>query len=230
MTTAAAVLVDGEAKICSNGPTREHYIRQFNISRVGDTICKACKDVQAYDGGHLLDTLTSAVDYVKRHQGNSIYEQDAAHMGPEVVCQGDSWQMDSSHSDCYRQTVYHSNLDVLAASAISDAVDCLEMSNCIAAALQHCSRRWATTTSCLAAQRGQHRALSNSIHLTSNIPPALSTATTYMAIAAPAATAKQRSTAARSKKAASIKRGGSSTAPISHSVIGSEKEDASLLT
>ncbi|KAH6594517.1 hypothetical protein BASA50_006466 [Batrachochytrium salamandrivorans] len=72
MTTAAAVLVDGEAKICSNRPTREHYIKQFDISRVGDTICKACKDVQAYDGGHLLDTLTSAVDYVERHQGNSM--------------------------------------------------------------------------------------------------------------------------------------------------------------
>ncbi|KAH9257203.1 hypothetical protein BASA81_004592 [Batrachochytrium salamandrivorans] len=142
MTAAAAVLVDGEAKICSNGPTREHYIRQFDISRVGDTICKACKDVQAYDGGHLLDTLTSAVDYVERHQGNSIYEQDedAAHMGPEI------------------------------------------------------------------------------------------TATTDMAIAAPAATAKQIFTAFRSKKEASIKQGDSSTAPISHSVIGSEKENASLLT
>ncbi|KAH6574730.1 hypothetical protein BASA62_002317 [Batrachochytrium salamandrivorans] len=45
MTTAAAVLVDGEAKICSNEPTREHYIRQFDISRVGDDRGKACKDV-----------------------------------------------------------------------------------------------------------------------------------------------------------------------------------------
>ncbi|KAH9262079.1 hypothetical protein BASA82_000865 [Batrachochytrium salamandrivorans] len=72
--TAAGVILS--AKICSNGPTREHYIRQFDISRVGGDRCKACKDVQAYDGGHLLDTLTSAVDYVERHQGNSIYEQD----------------------------------------------------------------------------------------------------------------------------------------------------------
>ncbi|KAH6588790.1 hypothetical protein BASA50_010496 [Batrachochytrium salamandrivorans] len=180
MTAAAAVLVDGEAKICSNGPTREHYIRQFDISRVGDTICKACKDVQAYDGGHLLDTLTSAVDYVERHQGNSIYEQDedAAHMGPEVVCQGDSWQMDSSHSDCYRQTVYHSNLDVLAASAISDAVDCLK---CPTALLQLCNIALDDGPLLLPAWplKGVNiEHFPTPVHLTSNIPPALSTATT----------------------------------------------------
>ncbi|KAH9265432.1 hypothetical protein BASA84_001705 [Batrachochytrium salamandrivorans] len=64
--------------------SREHYFEQFDISRVDDDRGKACKDVQAYDGGHLLGTLTSAVDYVERHQGNSIYEQDAAHMGPEL--------------------------------------------------------------------------------------------------------------------------------------------------
>ncbi|KAH6563167.1 hypothetical protein BASA62_008727 [Batrachochytrium salamandrivorans] len=115
--------------------SREHYFEQFDISRVDDDRGKACKDVQAYDGGHLLDTLTSAVDYVERHQGNSIYEQDAAHMGPEVVCRGDPQQMDSSHSDYYRQTVYRSNLDILAASAISDAVDYLE---CPTALLQLC--------------------------------------------------------------------------------------------
>ncbi|KAH6598075.1 hypothetical protein BASA50_003958 [Batrachochytrium salamandrivorans] len=126
-------------------------------------------------------------------------------MGPEVVCRRDLRQMDSSHSDCYRQTVYHSNLDVLAASAISDAADCLE---CPTALLQFCD---------IALDDGPLR-------------PAPSTATTDMAIAAPDATTKRGSTAARSKKAARIKRGGSSTAPISNSVIGSEKEDASLLT
>ncbi|KAH6583388.1 hypothetical protein BASA61_008005 [Batrachochytrium salamandrivorans] len=115
--------------------SREHYFEQFDISRVDDDRGKACKDMQAYDGGRLLDTLTSAVDYVERHQGNSIYEQDAAHMGPEVVCRGDPQQMDSSHSDYYRQTVYRSNLDILAASAISDAVDYLE---CPTALLQLC--------------------------------------------------------------------------------------------
>ncbi|KAH9272487.1 hypothetical protein BASA83_005296 [Batrachochytrium salamandrivorans] len=81
-------------------------------------------------------------------------------MGPEVVCRRDLRQMDSSHSDCYRQTVYHSNLDVLAASAISDAADCLE---CPTALLQFCD---------IALDDGPLR-------------PAPSTATTDMAIAAP---------------------------------------------
>ncbi|KAH6601714.1 hypothetical protein BASA61_001847 [Batrachochytrium salamandrivorans] len=141
--------------------SHENYIKQFDISRVGDAICKACKGVQPmqdtmldtfctavgrnypghrnveqvegvfrvepqychgdvkggqeYDGGHLLDTLASAAEYVEGRR--SIDEQDAAHMSPEV-CRGDSGQMDSSHSDYYGQTSsYHSNLDMLAASA-----------------------------------------------------------------------------------------------------------------
>ncbi|KAH6560549.1 hypothetical protein BASA60_000290 [Batrachochytrium salamandrivorans] len=207
--------------------SREHYFEQFDISRVDDDRGKACKDVQAYDGGHLLDTLTSAVDYVERHQGNSIYEQDAAHMGPEVVCRGDLRQMDSSHSDCYRQTVYRSNLDILAASAISDAVDCLK---CPTALLQLCGialddgplrPAWP-----LQGANTEHS--STSVHLTRNITPAPAPSAA-MVIAAPAATAKQGSTAAKSKKAASTKRGGSLTAPIFNSIIGSEKEDAFLL-
>ncbi|KAH6596115.1 hypothetical protein BASA50_005412 [Batrachochytrium salamandrivorans] len=229
MTAAAAVLVDGEAKICSNGLTREHYFEQFDISRVGDTICKACKDAQSYDGGHLLDTLTSAVDYVERHQGNSIYEQDAAHMGPEVVCQEDPRQMDSSHSDCYRQTVYLTNLNILAASAISDAVDCLK---CPTTLLQLCDIALDDGPLLLPAWplKGVNiEHFPTPIHLISNIPPAPSTDTNDMAISAPAATAKRGSTAARSTKAASIKRGGSLAAPIFNSIIGPEKEDASPL-
>ncbi|KAH6588937.1 hypothetical protein BASA50_010358 [Batrachochytrium salamandrivorans] len=183
--------------------SHENYIKQFDISRVGDAICKACKGVQPmqdtmldtfctavgrnypghrnveqvegysesvflpldtdsfkaplsglsvspalsetgataadilchldsatpqtqleYDGGHLLDTLASAAEYVEGRR--SIDEQDAAHMSPEV-CRGDSGQMDSSHSDYYGQTSsYHSNLDMLAASATLDVVDCLK--------------------------------------------------------------------------------------------------------
>ncbi|KAH6582468.1 hypothetical protein BASA60_001908, partial [Batrachochytrium salamandrivorans] len=82
------------------------------------------KGGQEYDGGHLLDTLASAAEYVEGRR--SIDEQDAAHMSPEV-CRGDSGQMDSSHSDYYGQTSsYHSNLDMLAASATLDVVDCLK--------------------------------------------------------------------------------------------------------
>ncbi|KAH9257528.1 hypothetical protein BASA81_004290 [Batrachochytrium salamandrivorans] len=207
--------------------SREHYIEQFDISRVDDDRGKACKDVQSYDGGRLLDTLTSAVDYVERHQGNFIYEQDAAHMGSEVVCRGDPRQMGSSHSDYYRQTVYRSNLDILAASAISDAADCLK---CPTALLQLCDialddgplrPAWP-----LQGANTEHS--STSVHLTRNITPAPAPSAA-MVIAAPAATAKQGSTAAKSKKAASTKRGGSLTAPIFNSIIGSEKEDAFLL-
>ncbi|KAH6594518.1 hypothetical protein BASA50_006467 [Batrachochytrium salamandrivorans] len=137
--------------------------------------------------------------------------------------------MDSSHSDYYRQTSsYHSNLDVLAASAISDAVDCLK---CSTALLQLCD---------IALDDGPLRPawplkgadiehFPTPVRLISNIPAAPSTDTTDMAISAPAATAKRGCTAARSKKAASIKRGGLSTAPISNSIIDSEKEDAMLL-
>ncbi|KAH6596281.1 hypothetical protein BASA50_005325 [Batrachochytrium salamandrivorans] len=208
--------------------SREHYFEQFDISRVDDDRGKACKDVQAYDGGHLLDTLTSAVDYVERHQGNSIYEQDAAHMGPEVVCRGDPQQMDSSHSDYYRQTVYRSNLDILAASAISDAVDYLE---CPTALLQLCDIALddGPLRPAWPLQGASMEHFSMSIPLIRNITPAPAPSAA-MVTSAPAATAKQGSTASRSKKAASIKRGGLSTAPISHSAIGSEKEDAGSLT
>ncbi|KAH9268897.1 hypothetical protein BASA83_009030 [Batrachochytrium salamandrivorans] len=208
--------------------SREHYFEQFDISRVDDDRGKACKDVQAYDGGHLLDTLTSAVDYVERHQGNSIYEQDAAHMGPEVVCRGDPQQMDSSHSDYYRQTVYRSNLDILAASAISDAVDYLE---CPTALLQLCDIALddGPLRPAWPLQGASMEHFSMSIPLIRNITPAPAPSAA-MVTSAPAASTKRRSTASRSKKAASIKRGGLSTAPISHSAIGSEKEDAGSLT
>ncbi|KAH6566406.1 hypothetical protein BASA62_006708 [Batrachochytrium salamandrivorans] len=162
MTAAAAVLMDGEAEICSNGPTREHY----------------------------SDTTQITID----------------------------------------KTVYHSNLDVLAASAISDAVDCLK---CPTALLQLCNIALDDGPLLLPAWllKGVNiEHFPTPVHLTSNIPPASSTVTTDMAISAPAATAKQGSTAARSKKAASIKQGDSSTAPISNSVIDPEKEDASSLT
>ncbi|KAH6602763.1 hypothetical protein BASA61_000795 [Batrachochytrium salamandrivorans] len=90
------------------------------------------------------------------------------------------------------------------ASAIYDAVDCLK---CPTALLQFCD---------IALDDGPLR-------------PASSTGITDMAISAPDTTTKRGSTAARSKKAASIKRGDSLAAPISNSVIGPEKEDASLL-
>ncbi|KAH6571103.1 hypothetical protein BASA60_007332 [Batrachochytrium salamandrivorans] len=85
------------------------------------------------------------------------------------------------------------------ASAIYDAVDCLK---CPTALLQFCD---------IALDDGPLR-------------PASSTGITDMAISAPDTTTKRGSTAARSKKAASIKRGDSSTAPISNSAIGSRKK------
>ncbi|KAH6570879.1 hypothetical protein BASA60_007485 [Batrachochytrium salamandrivorans] len=114
--------------------------------------------------------------------------------------------MDSSHSDCYRQTVYHSNLDVLAASAISDAVDCLK---CPTALLQLCDIALDDGPLLLPAWplKGVNiEHFPTPVHLTSNIPPALRLPLPTWPLQHPAATAKQRSTAARSKKAASIKR------------------------
>ncbi|KAH6586701.1 hypothetical protein BASA50_000298 [Batrachochytrium salamandrivorans] len=69
---------------------------------------------------------------------------------------------------------------------------------------------------------------STSVPLISNTLPALAPSAA-MVISAPAATTKRGSTAARSKKAASINRRGSLAAPIFNSVIGPEKEDAILL-
>ncbi|KAH9266987.1 hypothetical protein BASA83_010178 [Batrachochytrium salamandrivorans] len=143
MTAAAAVLMDGEAEICSNGPTREHYSDTSAISDAVD--CLKCPTA-------LLQLCNIALDY-----------------GPLLL---PAWPLKGVNIEHFPTPV----------------------------------------------------------HLTSNIPPASSTVTTDMAISAPAATAKQGSTAARSKKAASIKRGDSSTAPISNSVIDPEKEDASSLT
>ncbi|KAH9272076.1 hypothetical protein BASA83_005665 [Batrachochytrium salamandrivorans] len=138
--------------------------------------------------------------------------------------------MDSSHSDYYRQTSsYHSNLDVLAASATSDGVDCLK---CPTALLQLCD---------IALDDGPLRPVwppkgadtehfSMSIPLISNTVPAPSADTAAMATAASAATTKRRAISAKPKKAASTKRGGSSTAPTSNVVNSSKEGDASLLT
>ncbi|KAH6573628.1 hypothetical protein BASA62_002841 [Batrachochytrium salamandrivorans] len=115
--------------------------------------------------------------------------------------------MDSSHSDYYRQTSsYHSNLDVLAASATSDGVDCLK---CPTALLQLCD---------IALDDGPLRPVwppkgadtehfSMSIPLISNTVPAPSADTAAMATAASAATTKRRAISAKPKKAASTKRG-----------------------
>ncbi|KAH6563566.1 hypothetical protein BASA62_008453 [Batrachochytrium salamandrivorans] len=96
------------------------------------------KGGQEYDGGHLLDTLASAAEYVEGRR--SIDEQDAAHMSPEL-----------SQQPRYAGSICHFGCGRLP-----------EVSNCVAAALRHCPRRWATATSCLVVQEGRHRALSYS--------------------------------------------------------------------
>ncbi|KAH9267707.1 hypothetical protein BASA83_009781 [Batrachochytrium salamandrivorans] len=208
--------------------SHENYIKQFDISRVGDAICKACKGVQpmqdtmldtfctavgrnypghrnaplsglsvspalsetgataadilchldsatpqtqlvSYGTGHfwcvwtqdpivddsgraavlpwrcegwagvrwwpLTRHLASAAEYVEGRR--SIDEQDAAHMSPEL-----------SQQPRYAGSICHLGCGRLP-----------EVSNCVAAALRHCPRRWATATSCLVVQEGRHRAL-----------------------------------------------------------------------
>ncbi|KAH9267742.1 hypothetical protein BASA83_009816 [Batrachochytrium salamandrivorans] len=52
--------------------SHEHYIKQFDISRVGDAICKACKGVQPMQDT-MLDTFCTAVG--RNYPGHRNVEQ-----------------------------------------------------------------------------------------------------------------------------------------------------------
>ncbi|KAH6595142.1 hypothetical protein BASA50_006129 [Batrachochytrium salamandrivorans] len=161
--------------------SHENYIKQFDISRVGDAICKACKGVQPMQDT-MLDTFCTAVG--RNYPGHRNVEQVEGYSESVFLpLDTDSFKAPLSGlsvSPALSETgataadiLCHLDSATPQTQLVSYGTGhfCIchfgcgrlpEVSNCVAAALRHCPRRWATATSCLVVQEGRHRAFSYS--------------------------------------------------------------------